>query len=114
MGELAQLSSHRLARCRTLIALGCLAFPALADEAALREQFLQAADRGECIERVVRDTIRHKGASQATLVVGAALAALQQRAVQQRSLGCEGDIAAQAIAAGADPDAVLRATAAGL
>ncbi len=76
--------------------------------------FLKIADQGHCIEALVFRKIEQRGTAQARAIVRAAASALAQRAQQQRSLGCEGDIAAQAIAAGADPDEVLRATAAGL
>ena len=78
------------------------------------EDFLRIADQGHCIEAFVFRNIQQRGPAQARAVVRAAAGALAQRSPQQRSLGCEGDIAAQAIAAGADPDEVLRATAAGL
>ena len=87
---------------------------ASAASAALLNDFLRAADEGECIESVVFKIIRQRGPEQAGAMVQAAVAALAEREQQQRALGCAGDIAAQAIAAGADPDEVLRATAAGL
>ncbi|MGB5561664.1 MAG: hypothetical protein WBN02_05025 [Sedimenticolaceae bacterium] len=80
----------------------------------LLDDFLMAADNGQCIESVTFRTIRDRGPADATEVVKAALEAYGQREHQQRSLGCAGDIAAQAIAAGADPEQVLEATAAGL
>ena len=76
--------------------------------------FLRAADAGECIEDVTYRMIAGPNGGQASEVVAAALNALSLRGDQQRALGCDGDIAAQAIAAGADPADVLRATAAGL
>lgn len=82
--------------------------------AGLLEDFLRAADKGECIEDVTYRMVEHRGATHATEVVAAALSALAARTEQQRSLGCDGAIAAQAIAAGADPADVLAATAAGL
>jgi hypothetical protein len=85
-----------------------------ADGGVLLDDFLQAADQGQCIESVTYRMIRQEGAVQASHIVQAALAALGERGQQQRALGCAGDIAAQAIAAGADPDQVLEATAAGL
>lgn len=78
------------------------------------EDFLKAADNGQCIESVVFKKIHSSDRKQTRSVVANALAALTQRAEQQRALGCDGDIAAQAIAAGADPGEVLDATAAGL
>jgi hypothetical protein len=98
--------------------LGATSLPivliATAASAALLNDFLRAADQGQCIESVVFQNIRQRGPEQAGAMVRAAVAALAERGQQQRALGCEGDIAAQAIAAGADPDEVLRATAAGL
>jgi hypothetical protein len=58
--------------------------------------------------------IRDQGTARAAGIVHAALVALALHQQRQRGLGCSGDIAAQAIAAGADPDEVLHATAAGL
>jgi hypothetical protein len=82
--------------------------------AGMFEDFLDAADAGECIEDVTFRLIRREGPAQADAVVAAALSALAARTEQQRALGCDGDIAAQAIAAGADPADVIKATAAGL
>ncbi|MCB1801966.1 MAG: hypothetical protein KDI82_09795 [Gammaproteobacteria bacterium] len=78
------------------------------------DHFLRAADAGQCIESEAYRAIRQHGPGQATQLVQSALRAQSQRAEQQRALGCQGDIAAQAISAGADPQAVLAATAAGL
>jgi hypothetical protein len=78
------------------------------------DEFLRAADQGHCIEGVTFRLIQRQGPAEAATIVREALVALSQREQQQRSLGCAGDIAAQAIAAGADPDEVLEATAAGL
>lgn len=103
-----------LHHCRPGSAGLALSLMALPVSAALLGDFLRAADQGQCIENVVHQMIQQRGAQQAAAVVQAAVAALAERAQQQRSLGCEGDIAAQAMAAGADPDEVLRATAAGL
>ena len=80
----------------------------------LCREFLQAADSGECIENVTYRLVIRLGPDHAASVVSAALRALSERESQQRALGCVGDIATQAIAAGADPDDVLEATAAGL
>lgn len=89
--------------------------PALAGENSVwMDRFLAAADGGHCIESEAYKAIRDQGARHATLLVQSALRALSQRVEQQRALGCAGDIAAQAISAGADPQAVLAATAAGL
>lgn len=82
--------------------------------AVTAQLFVAAADRGECIESEVYRLIRESGGDAAGSLVAAALEALSLREREQRRLGCAGDIAAQAIAAGADPDQVLRATAAGL
>lgn len=80
----------------------------------LLDEFLHAADQRQCIESAGFRIIRQRGAASATAVVQAAMAALAQRQRQQRALGCAGDIAVQAIAAGANPEQVLEATAAGL
>lgn len=90
---------------------GVLLAPAMA---ALLDDFLQAADNGECIESTTYRMIRFYGVGQTEAIVLDALKALSLREAQQRSMGCVGDIASQAIAAGADPDKVLSATAAGL
>ncbi|MDJ0739139.1 MAG: hypothetical protein QNJ91_05450 [Gammaproteobacteria bacterium] len=99
-----------------LLALAVLGGPARGVAAAdpLVVHFLAAADAGQCIESVAFRLIRQHGGRGATQVVRSALIALGQREAHQRALGCSGDIAAQAIAAGADPAAVLQATAAGL
>ena len=80
----------------------------------LLDDFLDAADRGRCIEGVTYRMISEHGAANASAIVTAALEAYRKRERQQRALGCTGDIAAQAIAAGAEPEQVLEATAAGL
>lgn len=104
-------SSQRLSGFALLLLLACvgdaLATPLMAD-------FLRTADQGHCIEALVFRKIQQLSPGQARAIVRAAAGALSERASQQNSLGCEGDIAAQAIAAGADPDEVLSATAAGL
>lgn len=82
--------------------------------AALLDDFLAAADQGQCIEGFTFRLIEERGPADATRVVKAAIEAYGQREQQQRVLGCTGDIAAQAIAAGAEPEQVLQATAAGL
>lgn len=94
--------------------LALLASGGVGADALSVELFVAAADRGQCIETEVYRLIRERGPDDAAAVVQAALEAHAQRAKQQRLLGCAGDIAAQAIAAGADPDQVLQATAAGL
>lgn len=93
--------------------LATLVLPAPAGSAVL-DDFLVAADQGQCIEGVTFRLIKERGPRDAARIVEAALEAHSQRKHQQRLLGCAGDIAAQAIAAGADPDQVLEATAAGL
>lgn len=87
-----------------------------ADDAQHRlvRQFELAAASGQCVENVTYLMIREQGPQNAAVIVHASLLVLFQHAEQQRALGCAGDIAAQAIAAGADPDVVLSATAAGL
>jgi hypothetical protein len=117
--EFSDLASDAVLRCLIRrrwsgVAGLSVVLMAAAASAALLNDFLRAADQGECIESVVFQIIRQRGPEQAEAMVQAAVAALAEREEQQRSLGCEGDIAAQAIAAGADPDEVLRATAAGL
>jgi hypothetical protein len=82
--------------------------------AVLLDDFLVAADQGQCIESVTFLMIQDHGPGSAAEVVTAALEAYGRRKQEQRALGCAGDIAAQAIAAGADPGQVLKATAAGL
>ena len=82
--------------------------------AALLDDLLAAADHGQCIEGYTFRLIEERGPADATRIVKAAIEAYGQREHQQRVLGCTGDIAAQAIAAGAEPEQVLQATAAGL
>ena len=82
--------------------------------AALVDDLLLAADDGQCIEIAAADMIRTQGPEQASTIVQAAMEALAQRELQQQALGCTGNIAGEAIAAGADPNDVLAATAAGL
>lgn len=84
------------------------------DRDPLVDQFLDASAGGQCIESVTYRMIREHGRPQAGHIVHCALVALALHEQRQRGLGCSGDIAAQAIAAGADPDEVLHATAAGL
>jgi hypothetical protein len=97
-----------------VVLLSAAAEAAAMAPSALVLELLNAADHDQCIENLVFQTIRQNGPQLASAVVQAAAIAQAQRAHQQRALGCEGDIAAQAIAAGADPDVVLKATAAGL
>lgn len=107
-------AAHRVPR-RLLTGVGVVVSWAAAPAAgAMLDDLLAAADQGRCIESVTFEMIRGNAAGEAPQVVQSALMAHSQRARQQRSLGCEGDIAAQAIAAGADPGQVLEATAAGL
>ena len=80
----------------------------------LIDQLTVAATSGQCIENVTYLMIREHGPQHAATIVRASLVVLSRHGEQQRALGCAGDIAAQAIAAGADPDGVLKATAAGL
>jgi len=109
---MALKAGTRARRPAQLAALAALLLsPAIA---APLDDVLAAADRGQCIEDVAYRMIQQRGPANAVEVVRVAVEALQQRGEQQRSLGCQGDIAAQAIAAGADPDQVLQATAAGL
>ena len=96
------------------IAAGALLFGASASADTL-EDLLAAADGGQCIETAAAAMISAPGgAEKAGEIVSAALQAASLREDAQKALGCQGDIAAQAIAAGADPDDVLGATAAGI
>lgn len=98
-----------------LLPIALMTALARAGDPALVDEFLAAADQGSCIEDQVYRKVRQAGSQGDTAhIVRSALAALAQRTPQQQQLGCGGDIAAQAIAAGADPDDVLGATAAGL
>lgn len=81
--------------------------------AGMYEDLLAASDAGKCIETAAAEMVQANPDS-ATDIVAVALRAASQREAQQRALGCKGDIAAQAIASGADPDQVLEATAAGI
>jgi len=103
-----------LKKIRIAIAGGFLLFGANAS-ADLLDDLLAAADGGQCIETVVAGLISAPGGvEQAGEIVAAALQAAYLRANEQQALGCQGDIAVQAITAGADPDDVLEATAAGI
>jgi len=73
-----------------------------------------AADQGKCLEAAVADMIQAQGADKAQEIVSAAYAVLGEVEQQQKALGCTGSIGQAAIAAGADPNDVLAATAAGL
>ena len=106
--------SKRLILCT--VGMGLAVAAAHARDAAdpLIDRFSVAAANGQCIENLTYVMIREHGPQDAAAIVRASLVVLSRLGEQQRALGCAGDIAAQAIAAGADPDAVLRATAAGL
>jgi hypothetical protein len=95
-----------------LLAAGLSALAVGADWAPT--DFVAAADQGRCIEDVVYQQISTTHGVGAAELVQAAVAALDARGEQQRQLGCDGDIAAQAIAAGADPAIVLETMAASL
>lgn len=99
---------------RRLWAPFALVLLAPAAGAALLDEFIAAADQGQCIEGITFRMIDKRGPTDASRIVQAAIEAYRQREHQQRVLGCTGDIAAQAIAAGAEPEQVLQATAAGL
>ncbi len=73
-----------------------------------------AAEDGKCLESVVADMIKAQGVEKAKDIVQAAYTVLSEYGEQQRAAGCSGDIGQQAIVAGADPNDVLEATAAGL
>ena len=114
--DLARIIADRLLK-PLLLPVACLCLLPVAGAATgsgLLDEILRAADQGECIEGVTFRMIQQQGPAEAGIIVKTALVALARREQQQRSLGCAGDIAAQAIAAGADPDQVLEATAAGL
>ena len=111
--DLAQRFDIRARPGRRLLVSVAFILPATAG-AALLDDILAAADQGQCIESITFRLIKERGSAEASPVVDAALNALAQRDHQQRVLGCVGDVAAQAIAAGADPGQVLDATAAGL
>ena len=111
MAHMIDIAASFDLRAAALVAMTALS---PASMAAMLDDFLAAADRGQCIEGVTYRMIRERGPADAGHVVEAALEAHARRARQQRDLGCKGNIAAQAIAAGADPDQVLEATAAGL
>jgi hypothetical protein len=96
-----------------LLAAGSMLL-ALNASAAYTDDLLAAADEGECVAIAVADLIRKDGPDKAAEIVTAGLEVAAQRKAQQEALGCQGDIAEQAIAAGADPDDVLAATAAGI
>lgn len=102
-----------LKKIQFVAAAGAMFF-ATAASAAYYDDMIAAADGGQCIEDAVAAAIGRDGTDKAGEIVAAGLQAASQRAEQQRALGCAGDIAAKAIAAGADPDDVLGATAAGL
>jgi hypothetical protein len=103
-----------LKQVRFVVAAGAMLIGANASAAAL-EDLLAAADSGQCIETAAAAMISAPGgAEKAGEIVSAALQAATMREAEQKALGCKGDIAAQAIAAGADPDDVLGATAAGI
>lgn len=91
-----------------------MVFLGTATAAPLVDDFLRAADSGECIETATYRMLKDTDGANPGAVVAAALEALARREQAQRAMGCDGDIGAQAIAAGADPEAVLPATAAGL
>lgn len=73
-----------------------------------------AAEDGKCLENVVGDMIQTQGVDKAKDIVQAAYTVLSEFDQQQKAAGCSGDIGQQAIVAGADPNDVLEATAAGL
>lgn len=114
--DLAPPTAHRRFKQPLLAVAGlwalCLTGAATGD--VLLDDILRAADQGECIESVTFRMIQQQGPAQAGVIVQTSLRALAQCEQQQRALGCPGNIAAQAIAAGADPEEVLEATAAGL
>lgn len=114
--DLAPLTAHRPLKQLLLAVAGLWALsPAgAATGGVLLDDILRAANQGECIESVTFRMIQQQGPAQAAVIVQTALRALAQCEQQQRALGCTGNIAVQAIAAGADPEEVLEATAAGL
>lgn len=100
-------------KMQMVVAVGAM-LAAVNASAAYLEDMLAAADAGQCIETAVADAIGKDGADKAGEIVSAGVQAAAMRESEQKALGCKGDIAAQAIAAGADPDDVLGATAAGI
>ena len=113
-GDLAQLSDTSAPLGRHLLVAVVVVALVPPAAAALLDDFLAAADQGQCIEGFTFRLIDERGPGDASIIVKAAIEAHRQREHQQRVLGCTGDIAAQAIAAGAEPEQVLQATAAGL
>lgn len=99
-------------KARILVAAGAM-FAASTASADYFEDLLVAADDGECIE-VAAAVMIESEPDKAGEIVSAALQAVSLREEQQKALGCQGDVAERAIAAGADPDLVLGATAAGI
>lgn len=96
------------------IAMSSGVMPLAADPDPLLARFARASEDGQCIESVTYRMLDEQGTAETRAIVRSALNALARHADRQRALGCPGDIAAQAIAAGADPAVVLSATAAGL
>lgn len=73
-----------------------------------------AAAAGTCLETAVGDMVKTQGADSAKEIISAAYAVLAEVGDAQKAAGCSGNIGQSAIAAGADPNDVLEATAAGL
>ncbi len=81
---------------------------------ATLEELLKLVRQGFCLEEAVARLITDKGPEAATDVVFTAYRILPQLSDYQEQCGCAGNIDGMAIAAGADPNDVLAATAAGL
>ena len=89
-----------------------LALSAVAN-AAIVVDVRNAALDNKCLETVVSDLIQAQGLENAANIVAAAYLVLTELDAQQKALGCTGAIGQAAILAGADPNEVLEATAAG-
>ena len=97
-----------------LMVLGAMMAASSAVMADTIDDLRLAAEDGKCLENVVGDMIKTQGVDKAKDIVQAAYTVLSEFDQQQKAAGCSGDIGQQAIVAGADPNDVLEATAAGL
>lgn len=100
------------AKMRILAVAGIFALSStvLAD---ITEDLLKMVEGGKCLEAAVADMVAANQGQGAGDIVSAAYALLPIVAEQQQKLNCTGNIGQAAIAAGADPNEVLAATAAG-
>jgi hypothetical protein len=99
---------------KKLLAFAAMMVASVGAMAAAIDDLRLAAEEGKCLESVVGELIQQQGTAQAQEIVSAAYAVLAEYSEQQRALGCSGNIGQAAIAAGADPNDILAATAAGL